>query len=239
MGDNFTFDQIKNHLYKAAIRFYHKFPNKYEVDEIVNIVWVMGNVQKLDNIKYVSGRAYFDVIDHVRKQEGSKAMRYGVINDQVREINNMHHRDPAYEKTDFFSDVVNKYDCVECVDNKDQAEYILSCLPEQDAQVLRKYYLEDLNLKEVGEKLGLSESRVSAIRKDAIQLSIVAARLFRYDSNIIEAQKKNNAIDARCIRNSMPREEELEEILPEYVADFEIDNECAIDEEFVLERDWE
>jgi len=41
-------------------------------------------------------------------------------------------------------------------------------LPEKEHQVIALYYLEELNMKEIGEVLGVSESRVSQLRTQAI-----------------------------------------------------------------------
>jgi RNA polymerase sigma factor for flagellar operon FliA len=41
-------------------------------------------------------------------------------------------------------------------------------LPERERQVVALYYLEELNMKEIGEVLGVSESRVSQLRTQAI-----------------------------------------------------------------------
>ena len=41
-------------------------------------------------------------------------------------------------------------------------------LPERERQVIALYYFEELNMKEIGEVLGVSESRVSQLRTQAI-----------------------------------------------------------------------
>lgn len=41
-------------------------------------------------------------------------------------------------------------------------------LPEKERQVIALYYLEELNMKEIGQVLGVSESRVSQLRTQAI-----------------------------------------------------------------------
>ncbi len=46
---------------------------------------------------------------------------------------------------------------------------LISCLPEQQRKVLALYYYEELNLRQVGEVLQVSESRVSQIRSQALR----------------------------------------------------------------------
>lgn len=55
-------------------------------------------------------------------------------------------------------------------------------LPEKEQLVLNLYYLDDLNLKEVGKILDLTESRISQIRTTAI---------LRLRSKLMETAKKN------------------------------------------------
>ena len=96
-----------------------------------------------------------------------------------------------------------------------------------------------MQLKETGEELGITECRVSSIRKSALQLTAIAAKLFKEYPGILKNQKKNNSFDANLFSHRPIHGEKFEEVLPEYVADFEIDNEHSISEGFVLERDWE
>jgi RNA polymerase sigma factor for flagellar operon FliA len=44
----------------------------------------------------------------------------------------------------------------------------IDLLPQKERQVVALYYLEELNMKEIGEVLGVSESRVSQLRTQAI-----------------------------------------------------------------------
>jgi RNA polymerase sigma factor for flagellar operon FliA len=46
---------------------------------------------------------------------------------------------------------------------------LISRLPEQQRKVLALYYYEELNLRQVGEVLKVSESRVSQIRSQALR----------------------------------------------------------------------
>lgn len=55
-------------------------------------------------------------------------------------------------------DAENRHRLAEAIDN----------LPERERKVIALYYLEELNMKEIGEVLGVSESRVSQLRTQAI-----------------------------------------------------------------------
>jgi RNA polymerase sigma factor for flagellar operon FliA len=46
---------------------------------------------------------------------------------------------------------------------------LISRLPDQQRRVLALYYYEELNLRQVGEVLQVSESRVSQIRSQALK----------------------------------------------------------------------
>jgi len=50
---------------------------------------------------------------------------------------------------------------------KDNLAQAISTLPERERLVLALYYQEELNLKEIGSVLGVSESRVSQIHSQA------------------------------------------------------------------------
>jgi len=79
--------------------------------------------------------------------------------------------DPAIE-TDLLSDV-------DSTDRKVLADAI-SELPEREKLVLTLYYYEELTMREIGEVLGVTESRVSQIHKKAILR--LKARLARASS---------------------------------------------------------
>ena len=50
-----------------------------------------------------------------------------------------------------------------------QLRNLIARLPEQQRRVLALYYYEELNLRQVGEVLKVSESRVSQIRSQALR----------------------------------------------------------------------
>ncbi len=238
MNNKFSFEEIEKNLYKQAHKICKRFPGKYEVNELVNEVWLMGDVQRVKNIKFVAARAYFDMICYIRRKEGRKAMRKGVVNDRPKYLTNMSKKDRyGTEQSFFYWQEDLRENGTKEVDDRDEVEYALSFLPEKLSKILRLYYFEEMSLKEIGKSMGLSECRISVLRKKALQ-QIIEEEYITTDLRVTDAQKKKNSLDARSYGNRCI-EKPVVEVLPEYVSDYEIDNECAFDEDFVLERDWE
>ena len=55
----------------------------------------------------------------------------------------------------------------------------IAALPEREAQVIQLYYVEELNLEEIGQVLGVGSARVCQIKKaahDKLQRALAAAR---------------------------------------------------------------
>lgn len=62
----------------------------------------------------------------------------------------------------------NALEQLEAKQNRRNLALAIDKLPERERQVIALYYLEELNMKEIGEVLGVSESRVSQLRTQAI-----------------------------------------------------------------------
>ncbi len=63
---------------------------------------------------------------------------------------------------------VNPYDGLQTRDFRNSLADAISSLPERERLVLALYYDEELNLKEIGEIIGVSESRISQINSQAM-----------------------------------------------------------------------
>ncbi|RZA03442.1 MAG: FliA/WhiG family RNA polymerase sigma factor [Proteobacteria bacterium] len=63
---------------------------------------------------------------------------------------------------------INPFDEANKHDVRDHIEKALRTLPDTERQVLSLYYFEELNLKEIGKRLSLSESRVCQLHAKAI-----------------------------------------------------------------------
>ncbi len=197
----YPFEKIANILYKQARKVHRLWPNKYEVDELVNEVWARGNIQKLDNIKYVSAKAYFDMIDYIRKNEGRFAKR-------PQTLTNRHIIEKVLcaqnETSDYFhliEDEEKKHIAV--IEDKEEVEHCFSYLSERDSNILRQYFLEEKTLEEIGEEYNLDRSSISTIKKKSLKKI-----------------KRDRELDEKLPRVN---------ILPEYVVDLEIDNNNAVE----------
>lgn len=84
-------------------------------------------------------------------------------------IDEMMAPDDHIDKDAASHDQANPYDDMQKDALRRQLAQAISELPEREQLVLSLYYDEELNLKEIGEVLGVSESRVSQIHSQAAQ----------------------------------------------------------------------
>lgn len=66
------------------------------------------------------------------------------------------------------TNITDPYESVELVSFKKSLSECISTLPEREALVLSLYYDEELNLREIGQVIDVSESRVSQIHSQAL-----------------------------------------------------------------------
>ena len=57
---------------------------------------------------------------------------------------------------------------VELDENRESIDQAIVTLPDREALVIRMYYQEDLNMREIGVRLGCSESRVCQLHAKAL-----------------------------------------------------------------------
>jgi RNA polymerase sigma factor for flagellar operon FliA len=75
------------------------------------------------------------------------------------------------------NDAINALELIEEAESRDLLLDAINCLSEQERLVVALYYYEEMTLKEIGETLGISESRVSQIHTKAV--SRLRARMKR------------------------------------------------------------
>jgi len=159
-----THEELEPVLYCVA----RKFANyKYDVNELVNAVWLIGNVQKLPDIRFAYKRIYYDIITYMRTQEGRKKRFYtqepdykyrthiNSMNANVVFSDNSEHR--TYEM--FMGEEDGNF---RKVDFEDELELLLKRVCNNHLELfIVKMRLDGFNLREIGKIIGLSESRIS------------------------------------------------------------------------------
>ncbi len=239
---NFKFKQIEKNLYAAAWAMHKKFP-MYEVDELVNAVWLIGDVQRVSDIKFVRKRAYYDMIQYIRTQRGYSFMRHRDSTGHFKEKTNRHedYLHNAFQdnrKHDYFEDHLFDEDGssdYEQVDNKEEAGRVLERLGklnERYVDILRMYYYDGMTMQEIGDKLNRRLCTISITITRALETIKDCGFTFD-DMRITDREKARGKQRKRQNTFWTPpeeTEEELVDVLPEYVSDFEIDNDCAFDD---------
>ncbi|MFP6639191.1 MAG: sigma-70 family RNA polymerase sigma factor, partial [Myxococcota bacterium] len=77
------------------------------------------------------------------------------------------------ERTGSFMDIIedpnsqNPFECLKKVETKNVISDTIAGLPEKERLVVSLYYYEDLNMREIGSILGITESRVCQIHTKA------------------------------------------------------------------------
>ena len=66
------------------------------------------------------------------------------------------------------SDDPDAHDCLERDRRRRAIAAAIATLPEREAQVLQLYFVEELNLEEIGEVLGVGAARICQIKKAAL-----------------------------------------------------------------------
>ncbi len=228
----FTFEQLKGIIYKQAVKMSNKFNGKYEVDELVNEVWATGTIQKLKTIKFASSRAYYDMIDYIRRMEGRHILRKGVFFPSPKEKTNAHNF--ISSAFDFFANQPSRErNPIDYVGDKDQVKYILSTLPKRHLNIIKKYFLDEIPLKDIAKELGIKICTASNT-KNRILRNIVNDK---YINKRLKKVRKTKKVDKAKKVINKTNNISMETILPEFVVDFEIDNKCSVAELLVLEID--
>ena len=164
-----TYKQLKPVLYTVAKRFTN---HKYEIDELINEVWLLGNVQKSADIRLVYRRCYYDIIDYLRTQEGRKEQtclrkpsnKYRVhfkSMDADTEFTNNGEHDTYKIFMGAEDENLNQ------VDFDDDIDLLLKklCNSPREKLIVR-LKLKGYKQKEIGLAIGLTESRISKILKN-------------------------------------------------------------------------
>ena len=229
----YPFEQISEILYKQAHKVKQFFPNKYEVDELVNEVWLNGGIQRVKNPKFIAGRAYWDMIDYMKTIEGRQFLRKGVKHPRPKHYTNLHNLKTGIDPDglhDHFQSIASRHrEEINRVIDREEIEELLKVLSPKRRLIIEQYFFKEMTLVDIGKLTGTSESSACTKKAEAIK--------FIRGGNAIKVEKKKT--------NKEVAKKPLEQILPEYVADYEIgsgyvfeevsevfvDNKCEVEPE--------
>ena len=164
--------------------------NKFEVNELVNEAWIKRKRLKSTDIPLILRRAKFDMIDYIRCQEG-RLQSFDKNGEAVerrkykpKHITNIVFTDDDNEehKSLIFDSPVEDNNLLS-LENKELIDILLEETTDREETVIRKYFLEEKSLKEVGEEMGrlrcqmgsslkrsgLSDVRISILKKSGLE----------------------------------------------------------------------
>jgi len=148
------------------------------IDEVRRGEWTPRSVHRnarriQDAIKAVEGRIGREALDHevALELEISIDDYHTMLKDSTAtrlfSMDELVAPDERIEQTDEDRDKTNPLTGLQKEDMKSQLAKAIGTLQEREQMVLSLYYDEELNLREIGEVLGVSESRVSQIHSQA------------------------------------------------------------------------
>lgn len=152
---------------KVAARVYHRIPRYLSVDELASLGYDGLNdaIEKYDitrNVRFVSYgalRITGSILDNIStyKWKPMKAELHG-----------------------FMDWTIDSYDFTNHIDSIDLFKYVIGNLDEREGFVLTCCYCNDMNLRDTGSVLGLSESMACIIRSKAIDKLRKCFRLYEF-----------------------------------------------------------
>lgn len=155
-----TYEQLAPALHKWAFIYAKKYP-QFQVDELVNAVWLIGRVQKLKHIKFASRRVRYDMIDYMRKQTRCRVdARLRGQGKFVPTTQSLQHRltdDLELQDTIAVKTNLEHAD----IDTRDLFDKLCKGMSRMETLIVKLLFIEGFGQVEIGKVAGLSESRIS------------------------------------------------------------------------------
>jgi len=161
-------DLFVQHLGKikaVALKVSLKFNKRFDVDELINASYILYQRAITNNPSLVDGqfsklstflfRVKSDMLDYARAELGLRKKHLPVFVQMPMQTG------------DFFEPDNTEYGYEE-IDNKDYLETLCTSatLTDDEWSIIQGYFYEDRYFKDIGDSIGLSESRVSVKEKE-------------------------------------------------------------------------
>ena len=190
-----TYEELKPILIHMARRFANY---KYEVNELINAVWLIGEVQKLPDIRLAYKRIHYDIIEYMRTQEGRKRQATGKSDRKYRTNFKSYSRQTELEDNDnTYEMFLGKEDIgfakvdigFAKVDFDDELKLLIKQVCNNDEKrLIIKLRLEGLTHPEIGKTIGVCSSRISQIMSNIGKRLLINIRKsgINYNEKIIK-----------------------------------------------------
>lgn len=179
-----TYEELKPILIHMARRFANY---KYEVNELINAVWLIGEVQKLPDIRLAYKRIHYDIIEYMRTQEGRKRQATGKSDRKYRTNFKSYSRQTELEDNDnTYEMFLGKEDIgFAKVDFDDELKLLIK---QDEERLIIKLRLEGLTHPEIGKTIGVCSSRISQIMSNIGKRLLINIRRsgMNYNKKIIK-----------------------------------------------------
>jgi len=170
-----SYEQLKPALYVWARYWRKKFRKRFELDELVNAVWVRNKVQFLPNVRIANKKIRWEMLSYIESELGLRKKNRPLF------ITNLdsYYDDPEHHNDDTMASLaIDESDYIQQLEAKDLKDVVWPYLNNRYKQVLRLRYFDDTVLPEgkrhnnysvpIGRILGLGESGVSTLLMRAI-----------------------------------------------------------------------
>ena len=183
-----TYEQLAPSLYKWGRILSVKFP-RFQAHELINAVWLKGDIQNVKNIRFASKRAKCDMIDYMRDETGyRRKFRLHITSLEARldgdEFNNT-----EFNLTEVIHDT-RSTPGYERIDQKDLFEKLCKGLSRQETLIIKLVYIEGLNQRETSIASGLTQSHISLKLKNLLPRIRVILENLGYECRNTETKEK-------------------------------------------------
>jgi len=165
----YTYEEAYPILKNIALGFVRK-NGWYQVDELVNEVWLQGGIQKAKNERHLMQVAYCDMVDYIRTQDGRTNQITGERKRRLRGALSLDSVNPELITGETRGALIGKADPnFDLTDAKEQFEVLMAPLTKTEKLIV-VMLRSGFTLKEIGFVVGVGESRISQINKSIMRI---------------------------------------------------------------------
>ena len=189
------FVDMINEIQSIAKKMSYNWSGYFVTDELVNEAWIRSlRSTNLSAPALIIKRAKYDMVDYIREKMGreyiyvdgkkvKKVKKRGIEIFKQKHYTGFHREDGELTHFDSIFDRPVEDKNFLSLENKELIDILLEETTDREETIIRKYFLEEKSLKEVGEEVGrlrcrmgsslkrngLSDARVSLIKKTGLE----------------------------------------------------------------------